>query len=105
VVNPTNGKVPAPDSEAAFISWIESTPITSGECSMFKEDVVEVGASNFFRTVLKTNCDKPVGYAVAMNSDDWGINMEHAYPEMEMLGCIVTPENDEIIECLIRATP
>ena len=72
---------------------------------MFKEDVVEVGKSYFFRTVLKTRCDKPVGYAVAMYQDDWTINMEHAYSDMEMLGCIVTPEDEEIVECLIRATP
>ena len=48
---------------------------------MLKEEHVDVSPTSwFFRVALRSECESPVTYAVAMNHDDWTVNMVHAYP-------------------------
>ena len=54
---------------------------------------------------LKSECDKPVTYAVAMNTDDWVVNMEHAYADFDLVQCKPAPDEQDVVECMIRVTP
>jgi len=79
--------------------------IEGGECSALKEEVVDVGNAPAFRMALKSECDKPVTYAVAMNTDDWVVNMEHAYADFDLVQCKPAPDEQDVVECMIRVTP
>lgn len=73
---------------------------------MLKEkDIVDANHNYFFRTALKSNCPKAIGYVVAMDRDDWLMNIEHAHPDTEELGCIQAAEDENILECLFRLSP
>ena len=79
--------IPAPDkdSEAAFKKWVNEVPIEGVECSMLKEDKVDMDDDTyFFRTAIKSECADPVSYLVGMYADDWVMNMEHAHPNMNI---------------------
>jgi len=55
---------PAPDSEAAFVSWLETLPMEGTECSMLKEDKLVIGDQTHPRVAIKSKCPTAVGYAI-----------------------------------------
>ena len=67
-----------------------------------KEEHEDVGPNSwFFRIAIKSACLEPVTYAVAMNHNDWTINMVHAFSDMQLEGCHVATKDKDVTECLI----
>ena len=105
VAKPAKKPEPKIDSEAAMINWIENLPMSGGECSMLKEDIVEKDMNYFFRTALKSKCEHPVIYAIAMYADDWIANLEHVYKDFDLVTCEMGDAKNDVIECFVRLTP
>ena len=54
------------------------------------------------RTAIKTKCEHPVTYAIAMRKDDWLHNIQFVYPDVPMNECEAVKDQPEVIECMVH---
>jgi hypothetical protein len=103
-VTPPPPPAPTPDtqSEAVFRKFVEGVKVEGNDCSMLKEDKVNLsGGDYFFRAAIRNDCNYPVSYLVSMYAEDWVTNMDQAYPVIDVGACINIDKTENVIACLV----